>query len=144
MEACVFHGVGAERYSYDYEHDIAITKNFVGLAFIVTSEVYCFSSLHQVLRIPDRLPVFNREYQNHMYSVSAYYTAAVVSVLTTTWIYPMFAGMTEYYWFEFEDRSFLDFCYYEAGMIACCLAGNLFGFMFGCLFSDELMAIAAM
>ena len=79
-----------------------------------------------------------------MYSVSAYYTAAVVSVLTTTWIYPMFAGLTEYYWFEFEDRSFLDFFYYEAGLIAACLAGNLFGFMFGCLFKDELMAIAIM
>ena len=46
MEACVFHGVGAEKYTYNYEHDISITQNFVGLSFIVTTEVYCFSSLH--------------------------------------------------------------------------------------------------
>ena len=79
-----------------------------------------------------------------MYSISSYYIAHVAAVFITTWIYPVFAGAVGYYWFAFEDRSFSDYLYYEACLIVSCIAGNFFGFMFGCLFSDELLAIALM
>ena len=142
LQANVFHGVGSEKYTYDVEHDVTITSNFIGLAFIVTTEEYTFSALHQVLRIPDRVPIFNREYSNHMYSISAYYVAAIVSALTTSWIYPLSAGGIGYYWFGFEDRSFADFLYYEIGLIVTCLAGNFLGFMFGCMFTEQVTALA--
>ena len=142
LQANVFHGVGSERYTYDVEHDDEITSNFIGLAFIVTTEEYTFSALHQVLRIPDRAPVFKREYSNHMYTISAYYCAALAAALTTSWIYPLSAGGVGYYWFAFEDRSFTDFLFYEAGLMATCLAGNFFGFMFGCMFTEQVTALA--
>ena len=34
MQASLFSEVGAQNYSYDYEHNRKITINFVGLAFL--------------------------------------------------------------------------------------------------------------
>ena len=77
-----------------------------------------------------------------MYSISAYYCSAAASLLTVSWVFPLFAGGVGYYWFDFEDRSFLDFLHYELGLFACCIAGNIFGFMFGTLFKEHVTAIA--
>ena len=76
-----------------------------------------------------------------MYSITAYYTAALAAVITTSWIYPLSSAGVGYYWFAFEDRSFLDFLYYVVGLYAACLAGNFFGFMFGCAFSVQVTAL---
>ena len=76
-------------------------------------------------------PVFTREISNKMYSASTFYLAVQTSTLLTHIQYPILECGISFFFFEFKDSSFTNFCAYVGSAMVIGICGATFGFMFG-------------
>ena len=76
-----------------------------------------------------------------MYSVNAYYLAALSSSLLLILTYPILVGIPSFYFFGLKSSSFLDLLDYTACLSVTAIAGSFFGFMIGCFIESEMTAI---
>jgi len=95
----------------------------------------------QVIQMPQIYPVFFREVSNNMYSATAFYLAAQVSILTTFIYYPIIITVVSYWNFGLVDTSIHNFFEYLCCMVGMMLAGASIGFAFGTIFGDTLIAM---
>mmetsp|Transcript_9303 Transcript_9303/g.6674 ORF Transcript_9303/g.6674 Transcript_9303/m.6674 type:complete len:97 (+) Transcript_9303:1427-1717(+) len=64
------------------------------------------ASFAHILDIPHSMPVFKRERQNKMYSLSAFYLSGWLSTSITLLPYPIITGILTYFIYGFRDPSF--------------------------------------
>ena len=82
---------------YDSGFDNAGIQNKRGALFFVTM-VMAFNAIQNVILIfPDERPIFLREVNNNMYSVSAYFLAKITSELPVSVLTPCIFGIIIYY-----------------------------------------------
>ena len=100
LQASIFGGVGA----LDYEpnsgtHNAQISSNFMGLSYLVGSDMFITCSFAQVLQIPIARPIFIREVSNRMYGTTAYYLSMTTATVTLFIMYPIVVTLTSFYFF---------------------------------------------
>ena len=97
---------------YDVGQDQAGVQNRNGALFFITMTM-SFNAIQNVILIfPDERPVFLREANNNMYSVSAYFWAKIFSEFPSSLLTPTIFGAIVYYAIGFNDYEgkFLLFC----------------------------------
>ena len=141
LESAIFWNVGRYRFDKDTkaENQEAIS-NYMGLAFLASSDIFQIMAFAQVMQMPQIYPVFMREVTNNMYSASAFYAAAVASIICTFIFYPLTITFASFFWFGLPDSSFSNLLAYLACMVAMMFAGASFGFLFGTIFKDPIIA----
>lgn len=75
-----------------------------------------------------------------MYSISAYYLAALTMAFVLVWFYPVLVGVITFYWLQMPSESILSLLNYMAILGVTCLGGSYFGFMLGCFIRSEMAA----
>lgn len=75
-----------------------------------------------------------------MYSVHAYYLAALTMSFTLVWFYPLLVAFPTFYVFQLQSDSFTDLLYYAAVLSVTAISGSFFGFMLGCFIRSETIA----
>ena len=75
-----------------------------------------------------------------MYSISAYYLAAITTAFVLVWFYPVLVGIITFYLIEYPSYGFLSLLDYIAILAITCLGGSLFGFSLGCFIRNEMAA----
>lgn len=66
-----------------------------------------------------------------MYSTATFYMAVQASTLLTLIQYPIIAAGVPFFFFEFKDSSFTNYCLYVGSALIMGICGATFGFMFG-------------
>jgi hypothetical protein len=98
---------------YDSKFDNAGIQNRRGALFFVTM-VMAFNAIQNVILIfPDERPIFLREVNNSMYSVSSYFFAKITSELPVSILTPCIFGIIIYYPINFStyyDYKVAIFC----------------------------------
>jgi hypothetical protein len=138
LESVIFHNVGQIT---SVENDPTAVLNYIGLAFLASSDIFQIMAFAQVIQMPQIYPVFFREVSNNMYSATAFYLAAQVSILTTFIYYPIIITVVSYWNFGLVDTSIHNFFEYLCCMVGMMLAGASIGFAFGTIFGDTLIAM---
>ena len=80
-----------------------------------------------VLLIPLAFPVYVREMGSHMYSATAYYTAATLANICTYFFYPLLVSILTFPFYQFKADDFWGFCnwFLVSGLMA--FAGLCYG-----------------
>jgi ABC-type multidrug transport system permease subunit len=82
---------------YNVDDNLQGVQNRNGALFFITMTI-AFNSIQNIILIfPDERPVFLREVNNNMYSVSPYFFAKVVAELPASLITPTLFGCITYY-----------------------------------------------
>jgi len=77
--------------------DVAGVQNRNGALFFITMTM-AFNAIQNVILIfPDERPVFLREANNNMYSVSAYFWAKIISEFPSSFLTPVIFGSLVYF-----------------------------------------------
>lgn len=78
-----------------------------------------FSAIQNVILIfPDERPVFLREANNNMYSVSAYFWAKIVSEFPASLLTPIIFGSVCYHLIGFNTQEWFKFPMYRKCLIS--------------------------
>ena len=94
---------------YDVSDDAAGVQNRNGALFFITMSI-SFSAIQNVILIfPDERPVFLREANNNMYSVSAYFWAKIFSEFPSSFLTPVIFGSICYYLIGFNNYFWYKF-----------------------------------
>jgi len=105
---------------YDVGGDFAGVQNRQGALFFITMSM-SFNAIQNVILIfPDERPVFLREANNNMYSVSAYFWAKIFSEFPSSLLTPTMFGAIVYYAIGFNTEEWYKFplfCKYISFMI---------------------------
>ena len=105
---------------YDVGGDFAGVQNSQGALFFITMSM-SFNAIQNVILIfPDERPVFLREANNNMYSVSAYFWAKIFSEFPSSLLTPTMFGAIVYYAIGFNTEEWYKFplfCKYISFMI---------------------------
>ena len=75
-----------------------------------------------------------------MYSITAYYFAALTMAFVLVWFYPVFVSIVTFYWLQLPADTAWSFFNYTAILGVTCLGGSYFGFMLGCFIRNEMAA----
>ena len=94
---------------YNVQDDAAGVQNRNGALFFITMSI-SFSAIQNVILIfPDERPVFLREANNNMYSVSAYFWAKIFSEFPSSFLTPVIFGCICYYLIGFNTLDWYKF-----------------------------------
>jgi ABC-type multidrug transport system permease subunit len=94
---------------YDVGEDFAGVQNRQGALFFITMSM-SFNAIQNVILIfPDERPVFLREANNNMYSVSAYFWAKIFSEFPSSLLTPTMFGAIVYYAIGFNQEEWYKF-----------------------------------
>ena len=134
LTASVFGGVGAPNFSLNWADNLQIMQNLIGLAFLISTDVFMKLGFGQILQIPTRLPLYLREIQNHMYSASAYYLSICIASFLLTWFYPVILGFIVFYTLDLKAHSFANMLEFTFILWLMGLAGCYTGILFSTIF----------
>ena len=115
--------------------------NMLGLAFLIGSDSFITMSFSQVLQIPVQRSIFMREVNNRMYSTTAYYLASCAAAIVTFFLYPLMTALVSFFFFDFDDSSFVAFLIWLGILVLTAFAGSFWGQMFGTFMKNEVAAV---
>ena len=98
-------------------------------------------SMGQVMQMPTLRPIYVREQANKMYSPSAYFLAGWVVSTINVMFYPVITATLCFYFVDFYDQSWDNYKDWLGIMCLQALAGSSFGFMYGCVIDNEIVAL---
>ena len=75
-----------------------------------------------------------------MYSIHAYYLAALTMAFVLVWFYPVIVGAITFYLIEFPSEGIQSLLDYIIILALTCLGGSFFGFALGCYIRNEMAA----
>lgn len=87
-------------------------------------------------------PVFKREISNNMYGVSPYFLAVNCCSLLSFWFYPLLVSCFLFFILGLPVIDFFAFFQFWATLTMICCCGSAFGMMWGCILTNEIVAIA--
>ena len=94
---------------YNVQEDAAGVQNRNGALFFITMSM-SFNAIQNVILIfPDERPVFLREANNNMYSVSAYFWAKILSEMPSSILTPTIFGAICYFLIGFNTDHWYKF-----------------------------------
>ena len=94
---------------YNVGGDVAGVQDRNGAIFFVTM-VMSFNAIQSVILIfPDERPIFLREANNNLYSVSAYFWAKIISEFPSSFIIPVMFGAIVYFAVGFNTQEWYKF-----------------------------------
>lgn len=111
--------------------------NLLGLAYIISTDVFIKLGFGQVYQIPTRLPIYNREIQNHMFTATSYYLSICIGSFMLTWFYPVIVGFMTFYFLDLKARSFGDMLEFTFILWLIGMAGCYTGITFGTIFDSD-------
>ena len=78
LESAIFWQIGKYRFPVDAtpEEDQTAVMNYMGLAFLASSDIFQIMAFAKIMQMPQIYPVFIREVTNNMYSATSFYFAA--------------------------------------------------------------------
>ena len=101
-----------------------------------------FNAIQNVILIfPDERPVFLREVNNNMYSVSPYFWAKIISELPFSILTPTIFGSIVYYAIGLNDESIEYFGIFILILILCYNASSGYSLIISASFSDKQLAV---
>lgn len=122
---------------YHVGDDVAGVQNRNGALFFVTMTM-SFNAIQNVILIfPDERPVFLREANNNMYSVSAYFWAKIVSELPSSILTPGIFGSIVYYAIGFSTVHWYKFPVFLLILFLIYNASGSYALIIGTIFSDK-------
>jgi len=101
-----------------------------------------FNAIQNVILIfPDERPVFLREANNNMYSVSAYFWAKIISEFPSSTLTPIIFGSIVYYAIGFNTDEAYKFPCFLAILFLIYNASSGYALIIGTCFSDKQLAV---
>jgi len=101
-----------------------------------------FNAIQNVILIfPDERPVFLREANNNMYSVSAYFWAKIYSELPSSILTPALFGCICYFLIGFNNEEWYKFPVFLLILFLIYNASGGYSLILGTLFSDKQLAV---
>ena len=116
-------------------------QNRNGALFFMTMTI-AFNSIQNIILIfPDERPVFLREVNNNMYSVSAYFFGKVIAELPASLLTPVIYGCIVYYAIGLSTVFAWKFPLYLGLMILIYAAAGSYALIISTLFADKQLAV---
>lgn len=116
-------------------------QDIQGALFFITMNI-SFNAIQNVILIfPDERPVFLREVNNNMYSVSPYFWAKIISELPFSLATPAIFGSIVYYAIGLNDTSIDYFLIFLLILILCYNASSGYSLIISASFSDKQLAV---
>ena len=115
--------------------------NYLGLAFLATFDMFTEVAFAQILAIPLNFALTTREINNRMYRPSAYYTANLLSAITTYAMYPVISCCLPWGFLQLTDHSFNNLLSYIGVSLLLAICGLNFGIMISTMVGNPLIAI---
>ena len=116
-------------------------QDIQGALFFITMNI-SFNAIQNVILIfPDERPVFLREVNNNMYSVSPYFWAKIISELPFSLLTPTIFGSIVYYAIGLNDLAFEYFATFILILILCYNASSGYSLIISASFSDKQLAV---
>lgn len=126
---------------YDVQGDIAGVQNRNGALFFIVMTM-SFNAIQNVILIfPDERPVFLREANNNMYSVSAYFWAKIFSEFPSSLLTPTIFGGIIYYLIGFSQAEWYKFPLFLVILFLIYNASSGYALILGTIFSDKQLAV---
>jgi ABC-type multidrug transport system permease subunit len=126
---------------YHVQGDQAGVQNRNGALFFIVMSM-SFNAIQNVILIfPDERPVFLREANNNMYSVSAYFWAKIYSELPSSILTPALFGSICYYLIGFNTEYWYKFPVFLLILFLIYNASGGYSLILGTLFSDKQLAV---
>ncbi len=101
-----------------------------------------FNAIQNIILIfPDERPVFLREVNNNMYSVSSYFTAKVISELPAALFIPVLFGCIVYFVIGFSMVHNYTFVLFLGIIILQYLTAGSYALIISSIFSDKQLAV---
>lgn len=101
-----------------------------------------FNAIQNVILIfPDERPVFLREANNNMYSVSAYFWAKIISEMPSSILTPGIFGSIVYYAIGFSTVDWYKFPVFLLILFLIYNASGSYALIIGTIFSDKQLAV---
>lgn len=126
---------------YDSKDDNAGIQNKRGALFFVTM-VMAFNAIQNVILIfPDERPIFLREVNNSMYSVSSYFTAKITSELPVSILTPCIFGIIIYYPIGFTTYQDWRVAVFLGILVLIYNAATGYSLIISSLISDKQLAV---
>ena len=99
----LYSNVCGQKFTLDFNANSEIGMNMLGLAYMLISDCFIKMSFGQVQQIPMRLPIYQREVQNRMYSPTSYFVSICIGSFLMIWQYPLIMALMTFWIFGFED-----------------------------------------
>lgn len=116
-------------------------QNRNGALFFITMTI-SFNSIQNIILIfPDERPVFLREVNNNMYSVSAYFFGKVVSELPASILTPVVFGSIVYFAIGLSTHFGYSFFIFIGTLILLYCAAGSYALIISTIFSDKQLAV---
>uniref|UniRef100_A0A7S3CN10 Uncharacterized protein n=1 Tax=Strombidium rassoulzadegani TaxID=1082188 RepID=A0A7S3CN10_9SPIT len=116
-------------------------QNRNGALFFITMTM-AFNAIQNVILIfPDERPVFLREANNNMYSVSAYFWAKIISEFPSSLLTPVIFGSIVYFIIGLNDVFWYKFPLFLTIIFLIYNASSGYALIIGTLFSDKQLAV---
>lgn len=116
-------------------------QNIQGSLFFICMNI-AFNAIQNVILIfPDERPVFLREVNNNMYSVSPYFWAKIISELPFSILTPTIFGSIVYYAIGLNDMKIEYFGIFILILILCYNASSGYSLIISASFSDKQLAV---
>jgi ATP-binding cassette subfamily G (WHITE) protein 1 len=116
-------------------------ENIDGSLFFVCMTVTFMSINNIALLFPEERPVFLREVNNNMYSVSSYFVGKILSEIPASIILPSLYALIIYWSLGYSTAHPYNFPLFVGILICNYLTGGSYGLVIGSLFSDKQVAM---
>jgi len=121
--------------------DLAGVQNRNGALFFITMTM-AFNAIQNVILIfPDERPVFLREVNNNMYSVSAYFWAKIISEFPSSLLTPVVFGSIVYFVIGLNTNEWYKFPIFLLSLFLIYNSSSGYALIIGTLFSDKQLAV---
>ena len=94
-----------------------------------------------VLIFPEERPVFLREVNNNMYSVTAYFFGKVIAEIPSSLINPLIYGVVVYFAVHLSNVHSYTFVLSMVILVITYWCGNAVGMVISCIFSNKQVAV---
>ena len=134
----LFYKVGDVDLTHDIDGKMSriALSNWVGLSFMLSTNIMMPSVQNVVLQMPLQVPVFKREIMNHMYSPTAYFFARTLSGIMIQLCSPVI--MTTIVFFGLGvPINFENLINFLVGSMQLTTIGCAIGYMCGLMFDDD-------
>ena len=115
------------------------TFNWMGLSFMLTSNIMIPSIQNVVMQMPMQVPVFKRELMNHMYTPTAYFFARTLSGILIQVCAPILMTLIIFFGLGLPVTAFT-FLNFFTNTVQVALVGCAIGYMCGLVFEDDNLA----
>lgn len=123
------------------DESLAGVQNRNGALFFIILSI-SFNAIQNVILIfPDERPVFLREVNNSMYSVSSYFFAKVTSELPAALLLPVIFGSIVYFVIGFSTVHNYTFVLFLGIIILQYLTAGSYALIISTIFSDKQLAV---